>query len=84
MSIDTIATLVIGVLAAIYVGGMARKSIRRLLAPTRGQSACGGCSGCGTPKGHAQSEDSCGVRSSKLVVLGEKSPSNPPKSDALA
>lgn len=72
MSADVIVTAVIGLGASIYVGRMALASWRRLTAPARGQSACGGCSGCGTSEGHADTEDDCEVRASELVVLGTK------------
>ena len=75
MSIDVLITLGIGLVAVIYVARIARQSAKRMLAPRPGQSACGGCSGCGTPEGHADSEDSCSVRLAPpdtLVVLGRK------------
>lgn len=74
MNAELIVTAVIGLGALIYVGRLAKASFKRLTAPARGQSACGGCSGCGTSKGHADSEEACDVRASKLVVLGEKTP----------
>lgn len=76
MSIDSIITLAIGIAAAIYVGVMMRRSARKLLGASQGNSSsggCGSCSGCGTAEGHAESEESCNVRNS-LVVIGEKSP----------
>jgi hypothetical protein len=75
MSIDVLITLGIGLVAVIYVARIARQSAKRMLAPRPGQSACGGCSGCGTPEGHADSADSCSVGPAapeKLVELGRK------------
>ena len=74
MSVDIIITLAIGAAAAVYVGLTMRRSARKLLGTSRGTgSACGSCSGCGTPEGHADSEDTCSAKNSPLVVLGEKS-----------
>ena len=72
MSADVIVTAIIGLVASIYVGRMALASWRRLTAPARGQSACGGCSGCGTTDGHAETEDECEVRASELITLGTR------------
>ena len=73
MNMDLIITLAIGLVAATYVGIVTRRSARKLLGASRDTgSTCGSCSGCGTKEGHADSEDTCGVRDG-LVVLGEKS-----------
>jgi len=74
MSTDLIITIAIGVAATGYVGFVARRSAGKLLGTSRGTSTgCTSCSGCGTPDGHADNEESCTERNS-LVVLGNKSP----------
>jgi len=73
MSLDTIITLALGMAAAVYLAVTMRRSARRLLATSRGTgSACKSCSGCGSSAGHAESEETCQVRDT-LVVLGQKS-----------
>ncbi|MCP4447612.1 MAG: FeoB-associated Cys-rich membrane protein [Myxococcales bacterium] len=68
MSLENLITLLICLAATAYVGNAIRKSIKKVLAPN-GAGACGGCSGCGTPTGHAESVESC-----DLVTLKRSTP----------
>jgi len=71
MSIDVIVTIAIGLVAAVYIGAKVRRSAISLLEPSSADGCGGGCSGCGTPDGHADSEENCTVRET-LITLGKK------------
>ena len=73
MSVDTLITIGLGLAAASYVAVLVRRSTRKFLVASKqaAGSACGGCSGCGTPDGHADSEESC-TANEGLIELGKK------------
>lgn len=68
MSLENLATLMICLAAAAYVGNAMRTSVQKAFAPKAG-GACGGCSGCGTPDGNAETVEAC-----DLVTLKRSTP----------
>lgn len=67
MNVESLTTLLICLAAGAYVANMARKALQKLRAPKEG-GACGGCSGCGTPNGHAKTVESCDLVTLKRSV----------------